>query len=328
VSKKPFNKPVYYIHGSESCLLDDFLLNLKAAVLTPGFESMNYHVYYADGLDVTEPLTEAKTMPAFSDRRLIVIKKASSLRIGQKEALLDYLSDPSPWSVLVFVSNKAKPGLTGKFMKALKAKGEVKYLRAPYEEKVAPWIVKEARARGKTISPEACESLIALTGGSLTALKSELDKITLFTGDKKVIEADDVAEAGLDVKADTIFNLSDAIGDRDLKKAFLLYAKLSAEPSLVIVGAIARQMRVLMKLKTAMHDGVAWDQLAGVAGVPPFTIKKYKESCRLFTMEELKGALRYLFEMDMSLKSSALPEEVAMPELIIKLCHRQKRGLM
>ncbi len=320
MTKRPFEKPVYYIYGPESCLLDDFLDRLKDAVLTPGFESMNYHVYYAESLDITEALTEAKTMPAFSDRRLIVIKKASSLRAAAKEALLGYLSDPSPWSVLVFVANKAKPGLQGKFLAALKAKGEVKALRPPYEEKIGEWLTKEARSYGKTISREACENLIGLTGGSLTALKSEFTKIILFTGDKKRIDADDVAEAGLDVKADTIFNLSDAIGNRDLKKAFSLYARLSTEPSLLIIGAIARHMRVLIKLKTAMQEGLPAKSLASVAGVPPFTLKKYRESCRLFTMEELKRAIRYLFEMDKGLKTSALPEEVAMTNLIIRLC--------
>lgn len=320
MKKNPFNKPVYYIHGPESCLLDDFLEQLKSSVLTPGFESMNYHSYYADNLNMAEALTEVKTMPAFSEKRVVVIKNASSLRAEQTEALLDYLSDPSPWSILVFVSNKAKPGLQGKFGAAIKASAEVKYLRAPSEQRACEWIVQEVSARGKSISREATESLIGLTGLSLTSLKSELEKIILFTGDKKQITADDVAEAGLDVKSDNIFNLSDAIGNKDLKEAFHLYAKLSTEPPLTIIGAIARQMRVLISVKTAMRDGLSRQKIATEAGVPPYFLEKYMKSCSLYTLRELKRALRCLFDMDMSLKTSALPEDVAMTELIIRLC--------
>jgi len=327
VKRRSFNKPVYLVYGPESCLIDDFLEQLRGSVVTPGFESMNYHVFYGEGFEISEALTEVNTMPAFSERRVIVVKKAASLRAGQKEAVLEYLSNPSPWSVLVLVTNDAKSGIKGKLLDAIRAKGEVRVLRTPGAERADEWIASEARAEGKTISPEARERLIGLTGGSLTAMKSELQKIILFTGDKKRIDLDDVAEAGLDVKVDTIFGLTDAIGKRDINGAFSLYARLSTEPSLGIVGLIARHMRVLIKVKTAMRDGLPGNKLASIAGVPPFTIKKYVDSGRLFTIGELKRSLRCLFEMDTSLKTSALPEDVAMPELIMRLCLPPKRGL-
>jgi len=319
VNKKKFNKPVYYIHGEESCLLDGFVDDVKKAVLTTGFESMNYHVYYGESLDVTEALTEAKTMPAFSDKRLLVIKDASSLRIGQKEALQDYLLDPSPWSVLVFVSNKKKPGLTGKFASALRAKGEVIFLKSS-PSKAGSWIAGEVRACGKVISPEASRRLTGLTGGSLTALKSELEKIILFVGDKKTIELSDVSEAGLDVKADNIFDLTDAIGARDLKKAYYLYEKLSTEHPLMITGAIARQIRVLLNVKTCIRDGLSPKMTASAAKVPPYYLDKYKKSASLFTIKELKRAIGCLFETNLNLKGSGLPEDVIMTDLIMRLC--------
>jgi len=320
MKKKTFDRPLYYIHGSEECLMDAFLDELRAAVLTPGFESMNYRVYYGDGLNTTEVLTEAGTMPAFSDRRLILIKKAASLKAAQKKDLLGYMADPSPWTVLVFISSDPKAGRDKKFLDAVRAKGEVKVFRSPRRAEALRWIRDEAVSRGKTISREAAESLVALTGGSLTAMKAELEKIILFTGEKKRIGAADVAEAGLDVKSETIFDLSDAIGARDLERAFSVYAKVSREPPLVLIGAIARHMRVLIKLKSAHGRGYGDKKLASIAGVPPFTVGKYMKSCAMYSMSELKGALRRLFEMNTALKTSAMPEDVAMTHLIIRLC--------
>ncbi|MFQ5481103.1 MAG: DNA polymerase III subunit delta, partial [Thermodesulfobacteriota bacterium] len=163
--KKTFNKPIYYIYGTESCLIDEFLIELKDTVLTPGFESMNYHCYYGDTLDLTDALMTIKTMPAFSDKRLVIIKNASSLKADQKKAMLEYLQDPSPTSILVFVSTAAKlPRNEDKFLKAIKKNGVVKAFRPPREEGALQWLATEASKEGKTISNEARKNLIELTG--------------------------------------------------------------------------------------------------------------------------------------------------------------------
>ncbi|MFQ5353898.1 MAG: DNA polymerase III subunit delta, partial [Thermodesulfobacteriota bacterium] len=220
-NKKTFNKPVYFLCGTETCLIDEFLDELKDTVLTPGFESMNYQCYYGDTLDLTDALMTVRTMPAFSDKRLVIIKNASSLKVEQKNAMLEYLLDPSPTSVLVFVSNAAKlPQKEDKFLKAIRKNGVLKAFRPPKEEGAFQWLAREASKEGKTISTEARKNLIELTGPSLTALKGELEKIILFVGDKKHIDAADVAEAGLDVKTETIFELADAIGQKNMERAF------------------------------------------------------------------------------------------------------------
>ncbi len=320
MKKRPFNKPLYYVYGTEECLVDGFIEDLRAAVIAPGFESMNYRVYHADDLDTTVVLTEARTMPAFSDRRLMVIKNASSLRAPHKKDLLPYIEDPSPWTVLVFVSIGPRASKDRAFMEAIRRNGEVRVFRSPGREGGLEWIVREARSQGKAISREAASMMLDLTGDSLTALKLELEKIILFVGRKERIEASDVSEAGLDVKTETLFDLSDAIGERDLERAFHVYSKVSREPPLKLMGAIARHMRVLMKIKAALASGAPYARLASIAGVPPAFVGKYRKGSRLFSMGELEGALRQLLEMNLALKTSAMPEDVAMSYLIIRLC--------
>ncbi len=300
--------------------MGDFLDEIRSALLTPGFESMNYRVYYGDSLSITEFLTEAGTMPAFSDKRLIVIKKAASLRADLKKELMAYMADPPPWTVLVLTSTDPKAGRDKKFIEAVRSRGKVMVCRQPRRSEALQWIRDEAKKENKSITQEAAESLIALTGGSLTAMRAELEKIVLFTGKKERIEASDVAEAGLDVRAETIFDLSDAIGARNLEKAFTVYAKVAKEPPLVLLGAIARHMRVLMKLKSACAGGHGEKKLATIAGVPPFTLPRYLKSSARYTMDELRRAMKRLFEMNMALKTNSMPEDVAMTYLIIRLC--------
>ncbi len=317
---KTFNKPIYYVYGTEQRLIDAFLGELKAALLAPGFESMNYHSANAEGLDTSSLLTEARTMPAFSEKRLIVVRKASSLKPAHKKDLMPYLLDPSPWTVLVFVSTSPKPSKDKAFMGAVRKNGEVRVFRPPGQGEALAWIRREASARGKTMDDEAALAIVKLAGGSLTAAGAELEKIILFVGGKERIEASDVAEVGLDVKVETVFDLSDAIGAKDLGRAFKVYSKVSKEPPLMLIGAIARHMRVLLKIKAALGEGIPGARLASIAGVPPSFLNKYTRSCRLFSMEDLKRSLRSLFEINLALKTSAMPEDVAMTYLIIRLC--------
>ncbi|MFQ5354839.1 MAG: DNA polymerase III subunit delta, partial [Thermodesulfobacteriota bacterium] len=87
---------------------------------------------------------------------------------------------------------------------------------------------------------------------------------------------------------------------------------------------IARHMRILMKLKAAMRDGLPGNKLASAAGVSPYFLSGYKRSCGFFTLNELKSTIRCLFETSMSLKGSGLPEDLVMTNLIIRLCGPQK----
>jgi len=319
VMKKEYDRPVYYFYGEEEVLMGDALASIEAASLTPGLESMNRQVFYPDGLDAGEVVAAARTMPAFSGKRLVIVRGAQSLREKDRKTFVEYIKSPTPSTVLVFVAPVAKLEKKGEFFKALDAAGAIVAFRRLRTPALLDWIRKEASKRGKTITPGAAARLAELAGPGLNELRAEIEKITLYVGQKERVDEDDVVTAGLDCRSETIFGLADAVGMRDLKKALKVYSKISREPPLAVLGALARHMRILLRIKALVRKGISGKRLASETGVKEYFLRDYLRGSRLYSEDELLAALERLYRADRDLKSGRLPKEAALTPLIMDL---------
>ncbi len=295
--------------------------DITTRALEGGPGEMNHHVFDAASLDPSEVVSVALTLPAFCSKRVVVVKGAESLKSPQEKIFLDYAKDPSPTTVLVFVSGASKRKDSA-LLRFLDKKGCVRACNRLGEQRLLEWIVKEVRSRGKTISIEAARKLLAIAGNSLRDLKGEIDKLVIFTGDEGRIDVRDVEDCGLDIKEETLFGLSDAIGAKDLAKAVKILARVDNEPPLKMLGAISRQIRVLLKLKVLMRKGVTGGSLAGLAGIPPYRLNDYIRRSRAFRESELVEAFKELYNADTELKTGRLPRNLVISKLILELCRR------
>ena len=314
-------KPVYYFYGPEDYLIEEAVKSIRKEALTKGFEDLNYQAFDKENLNASSIIAAAETMPAFSDKRVIVVKDADSLKKDALEALSGYIKRPSPSTCLVFISNETKVDKGSGFFSLLSEKGFLKVFYRLKGPEIAVWIKKEASKNGKDITRSAAQKLFELSGEGLREIKGELEKIILFTGDKKTIEDSDVEEAGLDLKDETMFSLSDAIGGKDIKAALRIYAKLSTEPAPRLLTSIARQIRILLKIKALIRKKVPRERMTPALGVPPWQLEGYlRRSASFKTESELKRALMSLREADREIKTGKVPEKVLMSRMIMELC--------
>ncbi len=313
-------KPVYYMYGSEDFLAEEALNEIRRGALKGGFESMNYHVYEGKTAQPAEVIAVASTFPAFSDKRVVVIRGAESIKNAQESEYLEYVKNPSPATCLVFVSSSPKVDRGSPFFKYLNEKGYLSAFNRLDEKGLLLWVKKEIKRQGKEITESSARKLIATAGDRLREVKGEMDKIVIFTGEKPVVEDSDVEEAGLDCREETIFDLSDAIGVKDVKKALRILSKISDEEPLKVLSAISRQIRILLKLKAILRKGVAGARAAGAVGVPPFYLEGYIKRSRCFSERELKKAIFLLSAADIDFKTGRKPQELILSKLIIDLC--------
>jgi DNA polymerase-3 subunit delta len=320
---------VYYLYGVEGYLIEERLGEIKAEAVAPGFESFNYQVWYRDNMEVTEVVSACETLPAFAEKRLVVVKGAQSLTAQQAEGFMGYIEDPSPSTCLVFVAAAEKVDLRSSFIKLLKEKGYLHQFRRLKEADLIGWVVKEARRQGKGITPDAARRLVETAGPRLWDLKGELDKLVLFVGDKDGIDGRDVEDSGLNLREQTVFKLTDAIGAKDVRGALKVLAKLSGEEPLMILGSIARHIRIMLKLKAVTGGaggggggggGQSRQSLASIAGVHPHFVDGYVRGAGRFTEAELKGAIEKFRSVDREFKSSTTPKGVILSRLIMELC--------
>ena len=104
------------------------------------------------------------------------------------------------------------------------------------------------------------------------------------------------------------FALTDAIANKEKIKALaLLDQRLSeGEDPQAILGLVAYQFRVLLKIKSLVKKAVPYGSLARLANLHPFVIRKNYENARRFELEDLKRIYRELCDADINTKNGTL----------------------
>jgi len=121
-------------------------------------------------------------------------------------------------------------------------------------------------------------------------------------------------------RAEDIFDMVDAAGQRDARKALgLLRALLQDQPNQYIFTMLTRQIRLLIIAKEVLDEDGGEKEVVAACGVAPFLAKKLMDQSRRFSMNELTAIFRRLDGMDESSKTGTASLEVELETLVAEL---------
>jgi DNA polymerase III subunit delta len=303
------------LYGDEAYLIERARENIVDALL-PQLGELNYASYDADQTPPAEVITACNTLPCMSQRRIVVVKRAHHYSKKNLRAFIPYLRSPSPTTSLIFIAEKVPP----EFIKEVK--DGAFQLKHPSQREIPSWIHTIAREMGKEIDPDAVGYIQEAIGGDLQGLRNELIKVSLYIGDKKKIEANDVESVVSEVRVTTIFELTKAIGERNLKKAFRVLGKIweTGEHPLKILGMVSRQFRHLLMTKEILTQGKGTAEVTKLLGITnPYYLKELSAQAKGFSHGALQRAMVTLWETDLHLKRSSVSNRLLLEELILQL---------
>ena len=200
------------------------------------------------------------------------------------------------------------------------------------------FVNQRIRHAGKSVDPQAQKMILARAGDDLRAVQQEIEKLLLFIGEGSVIRAADVDAVMGDQGEGWIFDLTRAIGDRNVTMALSQLARLLAqgEPPLKILGTIASETRRLLVARQLMATdlarlwkrGMTYPQFQQVVlnqGVPLITRNPYGDymcfqRAERFSVTDLRAHMEQLFAADYRLKSSGNQPRLVLERLILGLC--------
>src|SRR5687767_15720851 len=93
--------PAYYLHGEDDFLKEEALRHLIDAAVDPTTRDFNLDQRKGAELDAASLSTLLATPPMMADRRMVVIRDASTLRKESLATVRQYLASPAPDLVLV-----------------------------------------------------------------------------------------------------------------------------------------------------------------------------------------------------------------------------------
>lgn len=313
--------PLYYFHGDEPYLMERAVKRLTDLVVPPDFRDFNLDVFYGNECKGDEIVSVAQTLPMFADRRMVIVKRAGDLSAAALEILAACAVDPPPTTCLAFVGEKVDQ--RKKFFQELKKKGELVECKRPYENQLGAFIREEAKGLGKRIEPAAAEMLVYLVGSNLGELTTQLEKVALYVGQREAISIGDVRGIVSDTKVESVFDLANAMGERDPAKALRSLATIlrDGEAPLMLLAMIARHFRQLWRVRDLMAQKVAQQDLSRLLGINPYFLKGVMAQARNFGTHELKLVFESLYAADLELKGGGSRRPaLIMERLVMDIC--------
>ena len=212
-------------------------------------------------------------------------------------------------------------------MKQLQPCAKVQAMPAPTGEALARWIRSRIEARGAQITPGAILVLTQAAGNEMWALDNDLEKLSLYAGDRPIEEAD-VALLAAQSRDANIFAATDALLEGRAQAAMRLMHRLRQDGADVsyIVSMIARQLRTVTLARDLMDRKVAEREIGDRLGIPQeFIRRKAVGQARRHSWNDLKWLYGRLFEVDLAVKRGRADEDVAL-ELLVSEASALGRG--
>ena len=273
------------------------------------------------------------------------------------ERFLSWLTGILPKFSVLILACRHKIDARSRIVKEIRRLGQ--YVEFPQTDRptqndpLFQQVKEQVTKAGKQISFSTYNLMRQRTGQDAHLIFQELEKAIAYVGDRERIEDKDIRGLITEIANESIFALTDAVGRKNVSHALLSLHRLlkSGEAAIKVNALIARQIRLLLQARLLVEEKLLQEE-AGRSNYQvfnqrvfqplaekvshrlpesaqlnllkqnPYAAYKIAQSLRFFGQVELENALESVLQADIELKSSSLPTEQILEELICDLCRR------
>jgi DNA polymerase-3 subunit delta len=313
-------KPIYVVMGDAEFLRRQVIGAIRGLVLGNEADAFGLSTYAGDKAIFGDIYDELSTLPFLSPRRLVIVENAEEFVTEARPLLEKYTGAPSANGVLV-LDVKSWPSNT-KLAKLIDADSTI-LCKTPPPYKLADWCVRWTPAHhGKDIAMPAAKLLVDLVGVDMGQLDQELQKLAIYVGSAKRIEADDVDRLVGSSRMENTFKIFDAVGAGNPGAALKILDRVldQGDEPMRVLGACSMQLRRLATAARAHELGQPLLVALEMVGVPPFARDAAAQQLRHLGRRRVARLFDWLLEVDLGLKgSSQLPERTILERLVVQL---------
>jgi DNA polymerase-3 subunit delta len=317
-----------------------------------------------EALTAIAKLREAlQTLPFFGSGKAVWLRDCNFLgdeRAAATQAVTETLTELAEelkifkWQSVRLLISAGKVDKRKTFFKTLDKIGTVESFAAlsaddkDWVERAEVAARNAIRERQKEISGEALAELVSRTGPNARQLESEIEKLCVFTGDRKKIEFADVAGICSRNKTARAFALGDALGDRDLPRLLkrldeelwetkldpkkseigLLYGLISKVRAILLLKEMLREgwikpeadyNRFKAKLAVIPADKLPADKRFNPLALNPYVLYKALPQVKKYSQSELIRAMDLLLRCNQRLVGSGLDEALVLQQALVQI---------
>ena len=319
---------IYTILGEQTVLCEKKINDLLTKHQIESFDVVSYDMKEAT---IQEALFDLQTVAFLSNKKAVIVRNPSFLtrKEGKGDpahdlnAFINFLEHPVTENILIVYAPYEKLDERKKVVKILKKQSEVFTFETYSEQSLKQWAEKKLKAEGIECHPKAIELLIKLTHAKIDVLYHEIEKIYLYFIDQpsKILSVEVVELLVARQLEDNVFLLTDALVQRKIKEAYLIYEDLmtqNEEPFKLLI-LIANQFRLMSQVIGLSKQGYREADIAKTLNVHPYRVKLIHGQSHRFEQETIAKYLYQLADIDYKIKSGVLQKELALEMFILNL---------
>jgi DNA polymerase-3 subunit delta len=322
--KKKIYHPIYFLMGEETYFIDKISDYIADNVLTEAEKGFNQTVLYGKDTEPHTIIANARRFPMMSNYQVIIVREAQNIK--KIEDLEPYAKNPLNSTILVINYKYKTLDKRKTFPKLIDQKGVLFESKKIYDNQLPTWISSYLKSQQYTISPQAAAMISEFLGADLSKVANELDKLIISLPVGTQITPDHIEKNIGISKEFNVYELQNALGERDLLKANRIInyfgANQSSNPVPMVISSLFSYFSKILNYH--FLEDKSQNNVASVLQVHPFFVKTYVAAAKNYNIKKLVEIVSILREYDMKSKGfgniSASPADLQR-EMIYRILH-------
>lgn len=304
--------PVYLVDTNEYFFKSAFYHTLVKCFFASG--NANLSTFRGEPANHEKIKGEVSTVSLFAEKEIVRVTEAYDFlkaNITWFEHFLANADTEKDVATVILLEGDAT-----KHKKSLKAINTIKKLDKKYDFIVkipeikdynkAPWLIKHAKEKhGIGIRKAEAELIIENTGYELSRIDIEIEKIAMFIHPNKTVTRADINELTLFDRENTIYEMTDAVSERNINKALVYLDQLliTGTSPVWIILMIYRAIKKMLQGKLMLEQGASKETISRALRINMYFFGKFLRQVRYFSRKQLRTFMDAAEKVDSLLKS-------------------------
>lgn len=309
---------LFFIYGS-----DTFRSLQKLRELLAAYTQQNALIITLEGENFELPdfKNHLRTHSLFNEQKVIFIKNLIADKKFVHIDLLLPLLDAKPKSTEIVFYEREELDKKLSFVRQIRESDPQGAFHSFFEYKIlnerefSDWIQAELKKAQKTIDNDASFYIARACANSWQAY-GEIQKLLAYPA-SRITKS--IAEALIAPKIDdNIFHFIDALTMQNSAQAIRLLEEQfkSGSDTFYILTMVARQIKILIKIKSALETSLPQTSIAQNINEHPFVVSKALSTAKRISYTKLIALLNNILEIDKKLKTTSIPPEALLTKAV------------
>jgi len=319
---------VILLHGNDEFAISGHIEKLCAGLGAPSTAGMNIARFDGRlGLDFEALNTAVNAAPFLAPRRVMVlvhpISAFASTEARKKFIELLDKAQPTTTIALAEYDELKRDHWLLKWAAQAGPRAGVHVYNMPKRWEMPRWIESETKKLGGKIEPDAAARLSEMVGEDTRIAAQELTKLLTYVNFARPVTLLDVDRVSIVSAQGNVFELVDALGQGDGKKAQrVLHQLLEEEEAFELWGMVIRQFRLLLQARELLDASASIPEVQKALGLHEFVAQKVANQAKRFSLSALESIYHKLLEIDEGAKTSQVPLDLALDTLVVELAKK------